>query len=121
MVVLAIAAAGVLLPFANATAVQTEAARQVTAATLASELVERIRATEYATIIAAYDGYSEAAGALQDGAGVLHSGSAYANFSRSAACVPATVGAVDLIAVTVTVSYSGSEMMTVTTLIGNHE
>ena len=42
MVILAIAAAGILLPFANAAAVQEEASRQTLAANLASELMEKV-------------------------------------------------------------------------------
>lgn len=121
MVVLVIAAAGILLPFANAASVQTEGARQTMAASLASELIEKISATTYADIITTYNGYSEADGALLDAAGDVHSGAAYAGFSRGAACQTATVGTINLIAVTVTVSYDGNEMTRVTTLVGDHE
>lgn len=121
MVLLAIAAAGVLLPFANASAVQAEGARQTLAATLASELMEKIQGADYASIFSTYSDYTEAEGAMLNAAGVIHAGSAYQGFSRSAVCQPASVGAVELIAVTVTVYYNGGEMTRVTTLIGNHE
>ncbi len=118
MVLLAIAAAGILLPFANAASVQAEASRQMMAAALASELLEKVQATDYALVVSTYDGYSEEDGALLNAAGVAHTGSAYAGFRRSVACQPATVGSVELIAVTVTVFYGGAEMTRVTTLIG---
>lgn len=121
MVLLAIAAAGVLLPFANAAAVQAEGARQTLAATLASELMEKIQGTDYASILPSYSSYSEPEGAMLSAVGVLHAGSAYTGFSRSAVCQPASVGTVQLIAVTVTVSYNGGEMTRVTTLVGDHE
>lgn len=121
MVLLAIASAGVLLPFSNAASVQAEGARQTTAANLASELMEKILAADYTLIISTYDGYSESAGALLDAADQPHTGSLYSGFSRSAVCQTATVGTVDLIAVTVKVFYNGTEMTRVTTLVGNHD
>lgn len=121
MVVLAIAAAGILLPFANAASVQTEAAKQGMAASLASELMERIEASTYSSLIATYNGYSETAGALLDATGAAHTGDAYNGFSRTAACQSAGVGSVSMILATVTVSHDGREMTKITTLIGDHE
>lgn len=121
MVLLSIAAAGVLLPFSNATSVQAEGARQTTAANLASELMEKILATDYTSIISTYNGYSESAGALLDAAGQVRSGSVYTGFSRSASCQTAEVAEEDLIAVTVKVFYNGTEKTRVTTLVGNHD
>jgi prepilin-type N-terminal cleavage/methylation domain-containing protein len=124
MVLLAIAAAGILLPFANAVSVQAEGARQTMAANLASELMEKILAAEYANIMS-YDGYSEstADGTLKDAAGMVHTGSAYAGFARSATCQTVDVGTLEniLIAVTVTVFYQNQEITRVTTLVGDHE
>ena len=120
MVLLVIAAAGILMPFAGAANMQTEAARQTAAANLASELMEKILMTDYASIISTYDGYNEAEGDLLDAAGILHNGDIYAGFSRCATCSPATVGSVDLIAVTVTVYYQNQEISSVTTLVGDH-
>ena len=121
MVLLAIAAAGILLPFANATSVQAEGANQTMAANLASELIEKIQASPYGQILVDYGSYAESAGALKDAAGQTHTSSAYTGFSRSAVCQSATVGSVNLIAVTVKVFYNGREMTQVTTLIGDHE
>lgn len=121
MVLLAIAAAGILLPFANAASVQAEGANQTMAANLASELMEKISATNYGNVVSIYDGYSEAEGFLLDAAGQVHTGSAYSGFSRNAVCQPATVGSVSLIAVTVKVYHNNREMTQVATLIGDHE
>jgi prepilin-type N-terminal cleavage/methylation domain-containing protein len=121
MVVLVIAAAGILLPFTNAAAVQTESCRQVMAASLASELMEIIEASTYSDILTTYNSYSEADGALLDAAGATHSDRAYDGFSRTAACQTASVGAVNMIAATVTVYHDGRKVTKITTLIGNHE
>lgn len=121
MVLLAIAAAGILLPFANAASVQAEGANQTLAANLASELMETIQARPYSQILADYGSYSESAGALKDAAGQTHTSSAYTGFSRSAVCQTASVGSVNLIAITVKVYYKSREMTRVTTLIGDHE
>lgn len=122
MVLLAIAAAGILLPFANAASIQAEGARQTMAANLASELLEKIVATPYSQIHTIYgSSYSESEGGLKDAANQTHTGSAYLGFSRSAVCQSAAVGSVNLIAVTVTVYYENREMTCVTTLVGDHE
>ncbi|MHC4553624.1 MAG: type IV pilus modification PilV family protein [Planctomycetota bacterium] len=121
MVLLSIAAAGVLLPFANAASVQAEGARQTLSATLASELMEKVLATDYSNVIATWHGYAEADGSLLDTSGGTHSGSAYDGFSRSVSCQAAAVASVDLIAATVTVSYQGVQMTRATTLMGNHD
>lgn len=121
MVVLAIAAAGILLPFANAASVQAEGARQTMAASLASELMEKIAVTPYATLSAADGSYEEADGALLDPDDAVHTGAAYSGFSRRATWESASVGSVGLVAATVTVSHEGREITTVTTLIGDHE
>lgn len=121
MVILAIAAAGVLLPFANAASVQIEGARQTMAASLASEMMETVLATDYSNVISTCNGYEEADGSLLDAAGQVHSGSIYNGFSRSVTCQTASVGSVNLIAVSVTVSCDGAEMTKLTTLLGNHE
>lgn len=119
-VILAIAAAGILLPFAGAASVQYEAERKAVAANLASELTEIILMEDFTDIITTYHGYSEAEGALLDAAGNPHTGSAYEGFSRSVSCQSATVASVDLVAITVVVSYNNREICRVTTLAGDH-
>jgi prepilin-type N-terminal cleavage/methylation domain-containing protein len=117
MVILAIAAAGILLPFANAAAVQVEGARQTLAANLASELMEKVLLSEPNDILITYADYTEADGAMIDAWGNPLTDSVYGGFSRSATSQPATVASVDLVAVTVEVDYLGNEMTHVTTLV----
>ncbi|MDH4202518.1 MAG: type II secretion system GspH family protein [Phycisphaerae bacterium] len=117
MVILAIAAAGILLPFANAAAVQVEGARQTLAANLASELMEKVLLSEPNDILSTYADYTEADGAMLDTLGNPLTDSVYDGFSRSATSQPATVASVDLVAVTVTVDYLNNEMTSVMTLV----
>lgn len=117
MIILAVAAAGILLPFSNAAAVQTEGARQTVAANLASELMEKALMTDPNLLIATYDGYTESEGAMLDTAGNPLTDTIYDGFSRSVSCQPATVASVDLVAVTVSVAYLNNEMTYVTTLV----
>lgn len=120
MVLLAVAAAGVLLPFAGAANEQAEGARLTLAAHLASELMEKITAADFDSIAATYDGYTENAGGLLDPAGQVHAGSTYAGFSRYGICKNATAASVDVITVTVVVLHNGAEITRVTTLVGRH-
>ncbi len=118
MVILAIAAAGVLLPFANAASVLEEGGRQTLAANLASELMEKVLTTDPNSMVSSFDGYAEAKGALLDTKGVVLTDSVYTGFSRFVACQDATVKSVPLVMVTVSVAYQGNEMTCVTTLAG---
>ncbi|UCC96798.1 MAG: prepilin-type N-terminal cleavage/methylation domain-containing protein [Phycisphaerales bacterium] len=108
VVVLGIAAAGVLLPFVSGAAVRTEGIRRTLAASLASDLMEQIirlpfhdpdDLTSYnqgpepgetapATFdnIDDYHGYTEAEGQVKDVAGVVFTDPKYANFSRNVTC-----------------------------------
>ena len=117
MVILAIAAAGILLPFAGAASVQVEGARQTLAANLASELMEKVLLSDPNDILVTYADYTEADGAMLDTWGAPLSDSVYAGFSRSATSQPATVASVDMVAVTVRVDYQNSEMTRITTLV----
>ena len=118
MVLLAMAAAGILLPFANAASVQEEAARQTLAANLASEMMEKVLLSEPNDILAIYDSYAEADGAMLDTSGSPLTDSVYGGFSRSVTSQDATVKSVLLVVVTVSVAYQGNEMTRVTTLAG---
>jgi prepilin-type N-terminal cleavage/methylation domain-containing protein len=118
MVLLAIAAAGVLLPFANAASVQTEAARQTLAANLASELMEKVLLSEPNDILSSFDGYAEAKGAMLDTKGDLLTDSIYSGFSRSVVSEAVTIKSVPLVVVTVSVAWQENEMTRVTTLVG---
>ncbi|MHC4619812.1 MAG: type IV pilus modification PilV family protein, partial [Planctomycetota bacterium] len=61
-VVLAIVAAGVLLPFTSGAAAQAEGLRRTLGAKLAGELMEKIVSTPFDEIVTTYDGYAEAQG-----------------------------------------------------------
>jgi prepilin-type N-terminal cleavage/methylation domain-containing protein len=119
MVILAIAAAGIVMPFVGAGEVLAEGARQTVAANLAGELMEKVLTADPNTLVDAYDGYTEADGAMLDTEGQLLTDAVYDGFSRSVACQPATVASVDLVAVTASVYYQGNEMTRVTTLVGD--
>ena len=118
MVLLAMAAAGILLPFANAVSVQAEGARQTLAANLATEMMEKVLLSEPNDIIATFDEYAEAKGAMLDTKGDLLTDSIYTGFSRSVASQAVTVKSVPLVNITVSVAYEGNEMTRVTTLAG---
>ena len=118
MLLLALAAAGILLPFANAASVQAEGARQTLAANLASEMMEKVLQTETSAILSSFGVYSEAKGAMLDTKGELLTDSIYTGFSRSVVSQAVTVKSVPLVKMTVSVAYEGNEMTRVTTLVG---
>ena len=117
MVILAIAAAGVLLPFANAASVQQEAARQVLASNLATELMEKVLLTDPNGLIATYNGYEETEGAMLDTSDNPLTDVIYDGFSRSVGCQAVAVKSVPLVEVTVSVAYYGNEMTCLKTLV----
>ena len=118
MLMLALAAAGILVPFANAASVQAEGARQTLAANLATEMMEKVLLSEPNTILSSFGGYVETKGAMLDTKGVVLSDSVYTGFSRSVVSEAVTVKSVPLVNITVSVAYEGNEMTRVTTLAG---
>lgn len=124
-VVLAIAAAGVLLPFTSGARMRAEGARRTLAAKLAADLMEEIINTPFEEIISQYDGYTEAKGQVKDANDTVFTDSNYANFSREAACDQVYVagesgdGEPKFIRATVRVYYDGAELAAVNRLIGN--
>ena len=125
VVVLSVAAAGVLLPFSSGANVRAEGLRRTLGARLASDLIEQIVNTSFDQIITNYGHYSEVQGQIKDAAGVVFTDPAYTNFSRSAECVYADVPVsetefsnnVDFILVTVEVNYSGRPIASLNRLI----
>lgn len=85
-VVLAMAAAGVILPFASGAAVREEGMRRTLAARLASDLMEEVIRTPFDQIMAGYN-YTEAQGQVKDAMGVVFAASNYAKFSRDVSSV----------------------------------
>lgn len=127
LVVLGIAAAGVLLPFTTGAKVRAEGTRRTLAAKLANDLMEEIVNTPFDQIIGQYDGYAEAQGQVKDANGVVFSDLNYANFSRDASCAYVYVppqsellAPPNFILAMVRVYYSGSEMVVVNRLVHEH-
>lgn len=124
MVVLGMAAGGVLLPFSSGASLQAEGTRSTLAATLASDLIEEIINTPFDQVVVDYN-YTEAQGQVKDAQGKVFTDSAYRNFSRKVSCeyvdVPVSPGVyssdIEFIRVTVEVLYSGKTMATITRLI----
>jgi len=125
-VVLGIAAAGVLLPFASGARVRAEGMRRTLGAKLAGDLMEEIVKTPFGQIVASYDGYAEAQGQIKDFAGAVFSGSNYANFSRDVSCVYVYVpqesgaGEAKFVRATVRVYYAGGEIAIISRLISKY-
>lgn len=122
MVLLGIAAAGVLLPFASGASVQAEGVIRTLGAMLADDLIEQIVAVPYDSLVADYN-YSEAQGQLKDSSGNILTDPIYANFSREVACGLAHVFQqsdemdANFILVTVKVYYKGRLLATINRLI----
>ncbi len=125
VVLLGLAASGVLLPFSHGAAVQAEGLRLTLAAKLAGDLMERIIATPAQEVVAAWDDYAEAQGQVRDAGGTVFTDPIYANFSRRATCrddvyVPQQSGPPrpsNYILVSVQVSYQGRALASINRLI----
>ena len=118
IVVLGIAAAGLLLPFSSGTQLRYEGMRRTLGARLASHLMEQIVHAPFDQIIDNYDGLTESEGQVTDAAGETFSDLNYAKFSRDASCdyvyVPQESGTTDavFIRVTVRVYFNGDNIVT---------
>jgi Tfp pilus assembly protein PilV len=87
VVVLFIAAAGVLMPFTAGARSRMEGQRRTLAAKLAGDLVEKIIATDFNDITTAYGSYSsEPEGQIKDMTGNVFTDPMYAGYSRTALC-----------------------------------
>lgn len=125
MVLLSMAAAGVLLPAVSGAAVQAEGLHRTLGAVLADDVIEQIVATPFDQIVADFDSfnYSEPQGQLRDASGTIFSDSMYANFSREVKCEYVRVPQQDdtvtpnFIRATVSVSYLGQKLVSVNRLI----
>ncbi len=124
-VVLGIAAAGVLMPFVAGARTRAEGQRRTLAAKLASDLTERIVATDFDLIVSAYGSYTEDQGQVKDMTGAIFSDPVYANYSRTAQCADVYVepesGDPEIepvfIRAAVKVYYKGAEVASVSRLI----
>ncbi len=84
--VLSIAAAAVALPFSSGALNQHYGRQQELATQLAQSMLAEIAAANFSQIIANYNGYSEAAGAICDSSGTIITDPAYSKFSRTVSC-----------------------------------
>jgi hypothetical protein len=124
MVILGMAAAGVLLPFADGASVQAEGLHRTLSARLANDLIERIVATPYDQIIPTWNGYAEDPGQIKDAGGNTFTDPVYANYSRDASCQTVYVAQQDdgdppcfFTLATVRVHYRGAQTAAVRRLI----
>lgn len=115
MVLLGLAAAGVLLPFAHGATAQAEGSHRTLGAMLANDLIERVAATPFDDIVALYN-YSESQGQIKDASGAALTDSTYANFSRQVDCVWDSTQDFFIVA-TVRVYYKGQEVAAIHRLI----
>jgi len=86
MVVLSMAAAGVLLPFADGASVQAEGLHRSLAASLANDLLEQVINTPFDQVAMDWHGYTEDQGQIKDASGTTFTDPIYANYSRDASC-----------------------------------
>jgi prepilin-type N-terminal cleavage/methylation domain-containing protein len=121
VVVLAVAAAGVLLPFASGATIQADGIHKTLAGKLAGDLLEKIASRPFGEIIPNWNGYTEARGQVKDSAGSTYTDPVYAKFSRRATCElmqwPGSSLPKVFILVTVRVSYGDSELVCLTRLV----
>lgn len=123
MVLLGMAAAGVLVPFSGGASVQAEGTHRTLAALLANDLIERIVATPFDEIVTKYGTHVEAQGQIEDASETPYADSIYANFGREASCkyvlMPQQSGDVpaNFILATVRVTYQGRNVAMIQRLI----
>jgi prepilin-type N-terminal cleavage/methylation domain-containing protein len=86
LVILLIAATGLILPFASSMTVQQQGCSQTLAVKLASDLIEQIINTDFSQIVTTYNGYNEPKGQIKNASGAVFSDPMYADFSREAIC-----------------------------------
>ncbi len=123
MVLLGLAASGMLIPFASGTSLQIEGGRKTLASKLASDLMEEVIQTDFDEIIDTYDEYSEEKGQAKNRWGELFDSDIYDEFSRTVSCQEVYMlqqegtDAANIIKVTVVVSYDGREMVSLSRLV----
>ncbi len=118
VVLLAIAASAVSVPFVAGAAVRKEGAQRTLAAKLAHDLMEEIVSTDFDQIIVTYAGQYEHNGMVENADGEFFTDPVYADFRRIVSCTPATVSGVDLIWVTVYIYRNNDLMLSLSTLVG---
>lgn len=123
MVLLGLAATGILLPFSGGAAVQAEGMHRTLGAMLANDLMERIAGTPFGDIVTRYGDHLEPQGQVEDAGETPYTDPMYANFSREAKCKYVYTSqqggevAPNFILATVRVAYLGRDVATVHRLI----
>ena len=117
VMILAVAATGVIVPFATGAAVQAEAANRSLGAKLAGDLLERITADDFDTIEGTWASYSEAEGAVKNAGGDVLSDIIYSRFSRYVTIENDILSNVDHLLITVQTYYDGKQMAKLSKLI----
>jgi len=112
-VILAIGAAGVLLPFTIGAAERAEGQHRTLASRLAADLMEEILSTPFEYIVSSYGSYSEPQGEVKDWTEAEFTDPAYMNFARDASCTTEA----NFIQATVRVYYKGAEVAVINRLI----
>ncbi len=122
LVILGMAAAGVLLPFSSGATNQAEGMRRTLAAKLANDLMEQIIATTApAQIVTDWNGHSEAEREVTDASGAVFADPMYSGFSRSVVCstkgLSTTSNQVQFVLIKVTVAWHGREIVTLSSWV----
>lgn len=120
MIVLSVATAAVILPFATGATMNMEGARRTIAAKLAADKLEEIQGHNFDDIEMHYtsdplDGF----GCLRDEMYTqILTDSIYNEYTRTISVIPYSVGGEPLWGVTVTIRYDGIEVLKMSRLIG---
>jgi hypothetical protein len=121
---LGLASASLLLPFSAGAAIRQDGLARTMATGLASEQMENVLKTPYSQIISTWNNVSEAAGTITGPQGNSLSGNMYSKMARRTTCAyvytsqQSSTLAPCVVNVTVTVSYKGGDMVTLSRLVG---
>ncbi len=116
MVVLSVATAAVILPFATGATMNMEGAKRTIAAKLAADMIEQIQGADN---VEAYDTHGDGNGLLYDEQfQQILTDSVYNKYWRSVGVISFPVGGESLWWVTVTITYDGIEVLKLSRLIG---
>ncbi|MHC4160003.1 MAG: type IV pilus modification PilV family protein [Planctomycetota bacterium] len=128
---LGIATAGLLLPFTAGASIRVEGNKRTLAAKLGSDLMEEIVSTPFDSIVGTHNGYTEVKGKVRQDTrevGFLSDVDArYGNFSRTVSCAYVYMSQQTgseppiFIRATVMVYYNGSEIVSLSRLIGDYD
>jgi prepilin-type N-terminal cleavage/methylation domain-containing protein len=123
LMLLGIASASLLLPFTAGATIRKDGLARTMAASLASQQMEKVLGTPFSQIVSTWNNTTEAAGTLTDAQGNALSGHMYSQMARSITCSPVYASqqsgtlAPCLINVTVTVTYRGAALVSLSRLV----